>query len=87
MCFPKKEVTNADLQNQFPEYDFNRFEKKVGVKTRFVVDQDETALDLAEKACNKLFTRVDKTSIDYILYCTQSPEYFYHLPHVFYKPV
>ncbi|RZK73219.1 MAG: hypothetical protein EOO85_17825, partial [Pedobacter sp.] len=48
----------------------------VGIKTRYVVAEDESGLDLAERACNKLFENFDKNKIDYILYCTQSPEYF-----------
>jgi 3-oxoacyl-[acyl-carrier-protein] synthase-3 len=72
--FPSKRVTNQDLADIYPDYDFAKFEEKVGIKIRYVVT-DETALDLAEVACKKLFERVDKGDIDYILYCTQSPEY------------
>ncbi len=74
--FPNRKITNDDLVKQFPDYDFSRFEEKVGIKNRYWVDNDETALSLAKSACNKLFKRIDKKSIDYILYCTQSPEYF-----------
>lgn len=74
--YPKKEISNALLQQEFPDYDYEKFEKRVGIKTRYIVDQDETALDLACRAVNKLFCReIDKAKIDYILYCTQSPEY------------
>ena len=73
--FPEKQVTNEDLSALFPDYDFKKIEEKVGIKTRYVVAENETALDLAEKACEKLFARVDRNAIDYILYCTQSPEY------------
>lgn len=74
--FPEKEISNGTLQKEFPEYDFSKFEKKVGIKTRYVVNEDETALDLACKAVNKLFQNgIDKSKIDYVLYCTQSPEY------------
>lgn len=75
--FPEIKITNQSLQNEFPNYDFDKFEKKVGISSRYVVAENETGLDLAMKACEKLFTRdVDKNEIDYILYCTQSPEYF-----------
>lgn len=74
--FPDIKITNEDLKKDFPDYDFDRFEEKVGIKTRYVVREDETGLDLAERACNKLFESFDKDKIDYILYCTQSPEYY-----------
>ncbi|WP_055436224.1 3-oxoacyl-ACP synthase III family protein [Lacinutrix algicola] len=74
--YPEKAITNVDLAKEFPDYDFSKFEKKVGIKTRYVVNEDETALDLACKAVNKLFDNgIDKSKIDYLLYCTQSPEY------------
>ena len=40
------------------------------------MEEDETALDLAELACRKLLDRFENQKIDFILYCTQSPEYF-----------
>jgi len=74
--YPKKKISNDDLAKQFPDYDFSKFEEKVGIKNRYWVEKNETAFDLAITACEKLFDRVDKNEIDYILYCTQSPEYF-----------
>jgi len=74
--YPKQKITNSDLSVQFPDYDFSKFEEKVGIKNRYWVQDGETALDLAIEACEKLFNKIDKSSIDFILYCTQSPEYF-----------
>lgn len=74
--YPNQKITNADLSKQFPDYDFSKFEEKVGIKNRYWVSDDETALDLAIKACEKIFEKQDKEEVDYILYCTQSPEYF-----------
>lgn len=73
--FPEKKITNQDLSEEFPDYDFSKFEFKIGITSRYIAAVGETALDLAEKACQKLFKRVDKMQIDYVLYCTQSPEY------------
>jgi 3-oxoacyl-[acyl-carrier-protein] synthase-3 len=73
--YPGKSVTNESLSKIFPDYDFSKFEEKVGIKTRYWVDKNETALDLAIRACDKIFTKVNKDEIDYLLYCTQSPEY------------
>ena len=74
--YPKRKVTNKELAIEFPDYDFSKFENKVGVKSRYWVKENETALDLAKKACDKLFEKHSKKDVDYILYCTQSPEYF-----------
>lgn len=74
--YPNTKVSNEDLIKRFPDYDFAKFEEKVGIKNRYWVNDDETALDLAISASEKLFQRIDKNEIDYILYCTQSPEYF-----------
>lgn len=73
--YPKNKVSNADLGKEFPDYDFSKFEEKVGIKNRYWV-KDETAFDLAIEACEKLFKTQDRNEIDYIIYCTQSPEYF-----------
>jgi len=73
--FPEKKITNKDLSEEFPDYDFSKFEFKIGISSRYVAAANETALDLAEKACLKLLKRIDKKQIDYVLYCTQSPEY------------
>ncbi|MDX3912920.1 3-oxoacyl-ACP synthase III family protein [Olivibacter jilunii] len=73
--FPEQKITNQDLSEEFPDYDFSKFEYKIGISSRYVAGTNETALDLAEKACLKLFKRINKAKIDYILYCTQSPEY------------
>ncbi len=74
--YPNQKISIQDLAIQFPDYDFSKFEEKVGIKNRYWVQENETAFDLAKKVCEKLFDRVDKHEIDYILYCTQSPEYF-----------
>jgi 3-oxoacyl-[acyl-carrier-protein] synthase-3 len=74
--YPKLKISNDDLSKEFPDYDFFKFEEKVGIKNRYWVQENETAFDLAKQACEKLFEKFDKEQVDYILYCTQSPEYF-----------
>ena len=73
---PSKVITNSDLQVEFPDYNLKRLEKKIGINERRVCDENETPLDLAIKACEKLFLEVDKDAIDFVIYCTQSPEYY-----------
>lgn len=74
--YPKQKITNDDLSIRFPDYDFSKFEEKVGIKNRYWIQEGETALDLAIEACDKLLSKINKQDIDFILYCTQSPEYF-----------
>ncbi len=50
---------------------------KTGILSRRIASETEFALDLAEKASLKLFKnfKIKKEEIDYLLYCTQSPDY------------
>ena len=74
---PEKRITNEELKETHPEWDFSKIEQKSGVFQRFIVKSEETALDLAEKACNQLFinSEIDKNNINCIIFCTQSPDY------------
>lgn len=73
---PEKTLTNAELATNFPGWDFISFEKKIGIKKRHLADSSTTSLDLAEKACLKVLRNLDKSEIDFLLLCTQSPDYF-----------
>ncbi len=74
---PERVVTNEDLVKEFPEWDVEKVYSKVGVKERHLAGEAETAGDLAEKAALKLFEeyQVSPSDIDFILLCTQSPDY------------
>ena len=74
---PETVVTNEDLLAEFPEWDAEKVYQKVGVKERHVAGKNETAGDLAEKAARQLFGEyeIDPSSIDFLLLCTQSPDY------------
>lgn len=50
---------------------------KTGILSRHIASETEFALDLAEKAALNLFEnfKIKKEEIDYLLYCTQSPDY------------
>ena len=75
---PEKVVTNEELVKEFPEWSVEKIAEKVGIDQRHITEEGETSADLATKAAKKLFTEedVDKNSIDFILFCTQSPDYF-----------
>lgn len=75
---PEKVVTNEELLKEFPEWSVDKVASKVGVDSRHVAGEGETAGDMAEKAARKLFAEydVDPKTIDFILLCTQSSDHF-----------
>ena len=75
---PEKVVTNEELLKKFPEWSVDKVAAKVGIDSRHVADENETAGDLAEKAARKLFEEhnIDPKSIDFLLLCTQSSDHF-----------
>jgi 3-oxoacyl-[acyl-carrier-protein] synthase III len=73
---PDKILTNEELMELFPNWDSAKIENKIGIKQRHIVNEDETALDLAIKASQKVLYKFDKLKIDFLLLCTQSPDYF-----------
>jgi len=75
-CLPEKVVTNNQLAKQFPDWSSEKNEKKVGIRERHIVKENETALDLASIAGKNILENYDKDKIDFLLFCTQSPEYY-----------
>lgn len=75
---PEKVVTNEELLQEFPEWSIDKVAKKVGVNSRHLAGVSETAGDMAEKAARKLFAEygVSPEEVDFVLLCTQSPDYF-----------
>ena len=53
-----------------------RLYHKTGIERRHICPKDKTAADLAEAAAEKLFDAgVRRESVDFLLLCTQSPDY------------
>lgn len=75
---PERVVTNEELVSEFPEWSVDKVAQKVGVYARHLAAPDETAGDMAEKAARKLFAEhgIDPSEIDFVMLCTQSPDYF-----------
>ncbi|MBE3129076.1 MAG: ketoacyl-ACP synthase III [Actinobacteria bacterium] len=73
---PEKVITNDQLAKEFPAWSSEKIEKKIGIRERHIVKEDETALDLALKAAKKALKNYDKDKIDFLMLCTQSPEYY-----------
>lgn len=74
---PARRVTNEDLDQMHPDWSIHEVAKRTGVLTRFISGQDETALDLAAAACERLFQSkiVAPEDVGAIFVCTQSPDY------------
>jgi len=73
---PEKILTNEELSKRFPEWTADAIEDKLGIVKRHVVDENETAKDLALKVGQKILSEEDKETIDFLILCTQSPDYY-----------
>src|SRR5664280_858690 len=73
---PESTLNNNQLEKEFPEWNSEKIADKIGIERRHIVEKDQTALDLGFKAAEKLFRTYDKNGIDFVLLCTQSPDFF-----------
>lgn len=75
---PEREFTNEELIAEFPEWNVEKVSAKTGILKRHIAGESETAADMAVKAAEKLFSEhgIQPADIDFILFCTQSPDYF-----------
>jgi 3-oxoacyl-[acyl-carrier-protein] synthase-3 len=75
---PEKKLTNEILNIEFPEWSVEKISNKTGIYQRSIAGDDEFVSDLAIGAALNLFEEhsIDKNIIDFILLCTQSPDYF-----------
>jgi len=74
---PSSELTTETLVEQFPDWLVENLDRKTGIHTRRIAEEEECASDLAFRAAKKLFDtgQCDPRAIDFVLYCTQSPDY------------
>jgi 3-oxoacyl-[acyl-carrier-protein] synthase-3 len=68
-------LDNFRLSQEFPEWEADKILDKIGIRNRHIVAENETALDLAFLAAEKVLKNFDKELIDFVLVCTQSPDY------------
>jgi 3-oxoacyl-[acyl-carrier-protein] synthase-3 len=75
--FPEKVETNDQLQAAYPAWDMPRIEEKTGIARRHIAAENELSSDLGVAAAQKLFAEydIDPQSIDFLLFCTQTPDY------------
>ena len=74
---PEKVESNAELSKDNPRWDMDLIASKTGIYNRHIAAEDETSADLGVAACQKLFAEhdIDPKSIDFLLFCTQTPDF------------
>jgi 3-oxoacyl-[acyl-carrier-protein] synthase-3 len=75
---PENKLTNEDLATQFGDWHAGQILSKTGVAVRGVARDDECASDLGVAAARRLFDAgiCAPDEIDFLIFCTQSPDYF-----------
>jgi 3-oxoacyl-[acyl-carrier-protein] synthase III len=75
---PKKILSNELINAEFPEWDIEKISSKTGINSRHISADDEFSSDMAVKVAEKLFEEhnINKSDVDFLLFCTQSPDYF-----------
>ena len=74
---PKKREDNDFLAAQFPDWNMDVIHAKTGIGSRRIAGEAECASDLGVAAAERLFieNQIDRESIDFLLFCTQTPDY------------
>lgn len=75
---PEAVLSNEQLAAEFPEYTPAKIFDKTGIRERHIAAADECASDLGVAAARQLFANRDckPEDIDFLLFCTQTPDYF-----------
>ncbi len=75
---PEAVLTNEALAEEFPEWTVDKISAKTGISRRHIAAEDEFSSHLGIAAAQELFARegIDAASIDYLIMCTQSPDYY-----------
>ena len=68
--------SGSDLKKDNPDWRIDDIEEKTGISTRWISSKNTTAVDLACKACEKIFKKINRDSIDTLIFVTQSQDYF-----------
>lgn len=75
---PENVLDNKKLNEDFQEWSVDKISSKTGIYERRIAGQNEFTSDMAVSAAEKLFEEhgIFREDIDFILLCTQSPDYF-----------
>ena len=72
---PERVLRNEELASEFPDWPAEKIQDKLGIVSRHVCGEGDTALELAVNAVEKILRGEDRSLIDFLLLCTQSPDY------------
>ena len=74
---PETVEDNDLLAAEFPKWNMAMIYEKTGIRSRHLAAPGECASDLGVAAAEKLFStyQIDRNSIDFLLLCTQTPDY------------
>jgi 3-oxoacyl-[acyl-carrier-protein] synthase III len=75
---PAGTLTNEQLAQELGGWDAQKILEKTGIAVRRIAAPDECSSDLGVAAAERLFAEgaCAPTDIDFLLFCTQSPDYF-----------
>jgi len=75
---PPGKLTNEQLAQEFGDWDAEKILAKTGIAVRSIAAADECASDLGVAAATQLFGSgaCSNREIDFLLFCTQSPDHF-----------
>ena len=75
---PESVVSTENLAHEFPEWSVEKIEEKTGISERHIAGPAQCSSDLGVLAAERLFASglCKPADVDYLLFCTQSPDYF-----------
>jgi 3-oxoacyl-[acyl-carrier-protein] synthase-3 len=72
---PEGRLTNEDLARDFGNWSAEKIFAKTGIRERRIAAAGECASDMAFHACEELLTGKARENFDFIIFCSQTPDY------------
>ena len=73
--FPDRVLDNEELARLYEGWSADKIYAKTGIRQRHVVQPGECASDLAVAAGEKVLASAGREEVDFVLFCTQTPDY------------
>src|SRR5579862_464971 len=77
-ALPTEVLSTDRLAQEFPDWSVEKIDQRTGIRERHIAAGGECASDLGLAAAEKLFASgiCSRESVDFLLFCTQTPDYF-----------